>query len=66
MTIDERLDRLMDIVEAHDGQIEAHNEQIDGLIKLAGDLVKMSERHQSEIEQLVREWQAYLRRIPPQ
>jgi uncharacterized protein (DUF3084 family) len=64
MSIDERLDRLTGIVEslaasvvARDDQIEAHTRQIGALIELAA-------RHQKQIGNLEKQWQAYIKTLP--
>jgi chemotaxis regulatin CheY-phosphate phosphatase CheZ len=59
MTVDERLDRLTGIVEALAASVVAHDNQIDALVKVA-------EKQQQEMKDLVREWQAYLRTLPKQ
>jgi hypothetical protein len=59
MTTDERLDRLTGIVEALAASVVAHDNQIEALVKVA-------EKHQQEMKDLVREWQAYLRTLPKQ
>ena len=59
MTIDERLDQLAGIVEALAASVVAHDSQIEALVQVA-------ERHEREMKDLVREWQAYLRTPPRQ
>jgi len=59
MTIDERLDRLTGIVEPLAGQAVVRNGRIEALAQVA-------ERHEREMKDLVREWQAYLRTLPRQ
>jgi hypothetical protein len=51
MTVDERLDRLTGIVEALAASVVAHDNQIEALVKVA-------EKQQQEMKDLVREWQA--------
>ena len=60
------MDRLTGIVESLAASVVAHDDQIDGLIKVA-------EKHREELEQLRRSiaetdrlWQAYLKRLPTQ
>ena len=60
------MDRLTGIVESLASSVVAHDDQIDGLIKVA-------EEHREELEQLRhsiaetdRLWQAYLKRLPTQ
>ena len=64
MSTDERLDRLTGIVEslaasvvARDDQIEAHTRQIGALIELAA-------KHQKQIGNLEKQWQAYIKTLP--
>ena len=66
MTIDEKLDRLHDIVHtlaatvmAHDNKIEAHDRQIEGLIRAA-------EAQRRQISDLTSQWQAYINTLPKQ
>jgi chromosome segregation ATPase len=64
MTIDEKLESLHDsikgletIATAHQSTIEAHDRQIEALLKI-------SEENARNWEQLRREWQAYLNTLP--
>ena len=64
----------------HDDRIEAHDRQIEALIaadaridaqieansKAIAELIRAVERTEKATENLTREWQAYLRRLPPQ
>jgi hypothetical protein len=66
MTTREQLDRLTRIVDSLASSVVAHDNQIEALIKVA-------EKHSAEIAQIsreirgvTREWQAYLKRLPPQ
>jgi len=59
MTTDERLDRLTNIVDALATTVVAHDNQIDGLIKVA-------ERLSTQMADLDRRWQAYLNTLPRQ
>lgn len=66
MTTEEQMDRLTGIVGSLAASVVAHDDQIDGLIKVA-------EKHSEELEQLRRSiaetdrlWQAYLKRLPSQ
>ena len=73
MTTEQKLDSLTGIVEtlagaaaAHDPVLEAHDRQIEALIKLA-------DRSQAEMKELKKEaarterlWQAYLNTLPRQ
>ena len=59
MLIEEQLERLTGIVSALANTVVAHDNQIDALIKIA-------EKHEKALADLTRDWQAYLRRLPPQ
>jgi hypothetical protein len=66
VTTEEKLDRLTSIVDSlagsvvhHDNQIEAHDRQIEQLIKVA-------EKHSQQIADLSRQWQAYINTLPRQ
>lgn len=59
MTIDERMERLTGIVEALAATTVAHDNQIEALITIA-------EKHEKAIEDLHRQWQAYLNTLPRQ
>lgn len=80
MTFDEKLDRLGDIVRAlassvvaHDSQNDAHDRQIDGLIRVAeaqrlriDELNKSLEETGRAIAATERQWQAYINTLPKQ
>lgn len=66
MEIEERLNRLTNIVESLAATVVEHDDQIASLIRVA-------QRHQEELAELRRSmaetdrlWQAYLKRLPPQ
>lgn len=73
VTTEEKLDRLVGIVDSlaasmvhHDDQIEAHDRQIEALIRVA-------EKHDAQIAALAtqianteRQWQAYINTLPRQ
>jgi chromosome segregation ATPase len=73
MTIDEKLEILHDSIksleniaaihqaslESYEGSIKAHDRQIEALLAI-------TQENARNWEQLRREWQAYLKRIPPQ
>lgn len=59
MTTEEKIERLTNIVNALASSVVAHDNQIEKLITIA-------EKHEGEMQQLIREWQAYLRTIRPQ
>jgi Mg/Co/Ni transporter MgtE len=80
MTNEEQLAQLMSVVNAlaatvmhHDNKIEAHDRQIEAIVAITKDnssaisrLVDAIEQDRQAIKDLTREWQAYLRRLPPQ
>ena len=57
ITTEEQLQRLTGIVESLAGSVVAHDNQIDGLIKVA-------EKHQEQIANLEKQWQAYINMLP--
>jgi hypothetical protein len=57
ITTEEQLQRLTGIVESLPGTVVAHDNQIDGLIKVA-------EKHQEQIANLEKQWQAYINMLP--
>jgi hypothetical protein len=57
MTIDERMDRLTGIVEALPASVVAHDNQLESLIAVA-------EKHERAIEDMRKQWQAYLNTLP--
>jgi hypothetical protein len=68
-----RIDRLEAIVEtlaasvvAHDNQIEAIIHQTAANSKAIDRLEANAAKQQERLDRVVREWQAYLRRLPPQ
>jgi archaellum component FlaC len=66
MTIDERLDRLTGIVESLASSVVEHDDQIEGLIKIAqkhDEEIARLRRSSANIERLL---EAYLKRLPPQ
>jgi chromosome segregation ATPase len=73
MTTDERIDRLTGIVEtlaatvaAHDNSIEAHDRQIEALIAVAEKQDSRLRTLAQAIEDMSRQWQAYLNTLPRQ
>jgi phage shock protein A len=73
MSIDERLDRLTAVVESLAASVVEHDDQIEGLIKVAEKQQKAAEEGRRETDKLrqsiaetERLWQAYLKRLPPQ
>ncbi len=59
MTFEEKLDELRDIVRALASSVVAHDNQIEGLIKVA-------ELHSAQIAATERQWQAYINTLPKQ
>lgn len=80
MTNDEQLAKLMTAVNTlaatvmhHDNKIEAHDRQIGALIEATkqnaasiAELTRNIEQDRQAIKDITREWQAYIRRLPPQ
>jgi hypothetical protein len=66
VTTEEKLDRLTGIVESLAASVVHHDDQIDKLLAF-GEQLKVALQEQKErMDQLSREWQAYLRAIRPQ
>ncbi len=57
MTFEEKLDELRDIVRALASSEVAHDNQIEGLNKVA-------EKHSAQIAATERQWQAYINTLP--
>ena len=73
MTIKEQLESLTGVVSSlaasvvhRDNQIDAHDRQIDGLIKIAEKHAEQLREQKERMDQLSRDWQAYLTTIRPQ
>jgi len=66
MTVEEKIERLTGIVDALASSVVSHDNQIEGLIQVARlhneEIDKLGER----IDNLGRQLQAYLNRLPPQ
>ena len=54
---DARINKLIDLAETQQRQIEAHDTQIDALLTLA-------EKHAESQANLEKQWQAYIRTLP--
>jgi hypothetical protein len=66
VTTEEKLDRLTGIVESLAASVVHHDDQIDKLLAF-GEQLKVALQEQKErMDQLSREWQAYLHTIRPQ
>jgi hypothetical protein len=59
MTTDETIARLTGIVESLASTVVAHDNQIEGLIRVA-------EQNSSQIAVIERQWQAYIKAMPRQ
>jgi ABC-type transporter Mla subunit MlaD len=57
MSTDEQLQRLTNILDTLAGTVVAHDNKIDKLIDLA-------EKHQAQLANLERQWQAYINTLP--
>lgn len=67
------MDRLTGIVESLAATVVSHDDQIDGLIKVAqkhqeemGEFRKQMDELRRQHAENSRLWEAYLRRLPPQ
>jgi hypothetical protein len=59
MTVEEKIERLTGIVESLAGTVVAHDNQIEGLIRVA-------EKQADQIAAMERQWQAYINTLPRQ
>lgn len=66
MTTEQKIDRLTDIVDTLASTVVAHDNQIDGLIKVAEKHEIELARIESSLASLERQWQAYIRTLPRQ
>src|SRR5262249_22018631 len=73
MAIEEQLAKLTGIVESLASTVVVHDNQIDGLIKIAAQQSRQIEQQSKQIEQqskqiaaLERQWQAYINTLPRQ
>ena len=66
MTTEEKIDRLTAIVDTLASSVVAHDNQIDALIKIATRHEEAIAALNRQVEQTSREFQAYLKRLPPQ
>ena len=65
MTTEEKLDRLMGVVESLASSVVHHEDQIDKLITFAEKLNVALKEQKERLDQFSREWQAYLKAIRP-
>jgi ABC-type transporter Mla subunit MlaD len=66
VTTEEKIDRLTTIVDALAATVVAHDNQIEAVTANLKTLAQIVEKHDAELKTVVHEWQAYLRRLPPQ
>ena len=66
MTTEEKIDRLTGIVDTLASTVVAHDNQIDGLIKVAEKQGTRIQSLTAALEDMSKQWQAYLNRLPPQ
>jgi ABC-type transporter Mla subunit MlaD len=57
MSTEEQLQRMTNILEPLAGTVVAHDNQIEKLIEVA-------EKHQAQLANLERQWQAYINTLP--
>ena len=66
VTTKQQLDELRGIVSSLAASVVAHDNQIDGLIRLADKHSRDIARVDRQLANVIREWQAYLKRLPAQ
>jgi hypothetical protein len=73
MTTDERIERLTGIVDTLAASVVAHDAQIESLIEVAEKqgtriqaVITAAEKHERAIEDMHKQWQAYLNTLPRQ
>lgn len=66
MTTEQKLDRLTSVVDALASTVVAHDNQIEGLIQVAERDRAVIMALGDSITRLERQFEAYLRRLPPQ
>jgi hypothetical protein len=57
MSTEEQLQRMTNILDSLAGTVVAHDNQIEKLIEVA-------EKHQAQLANLERQWQAYINTLP--
>lgn len=65
MTVEERFERIENILAAVAANVAAHDDQIEGLIKVAESQREGLAELKDRMDQLSRDWQAYLTTIHP-
>jgi hypothetical protein len=66
LTTEEKIDRLTGIVDTLASTVVAHDNQIDDLIKVAEKQGTRIESLTGALEDMSKQWQAYLNRLPSQ
>ena len=66
MTTEEKIDRLTGIVEALPSTVVSHDNQIEGLIKVAEQQSAQIRQQSEQIASIERQWQAYINTLPHQ
>ena len=66
MTIEEQLQRLTGIVDSLAGSVVSHDNQIEGLIKVAEQQSAQIRQQSEQIASIERQWQAYINTLPHQ
>lgn len=64
MTIEEQIARLTGIVESLASPAVAHDNQIEGLVKVAEQQSAQIAQQSAQIASLERQWQAYVNTLP--
>jgi ABC-type transporter Mla subunit MlaD len=64
MTIEEQIERLTGIVNALAGTVVSHDNQIEGLIKVAEQQSAQIAQQSAQIAAIERQWQAYINTLP--
>ena len=66
MTVDEKIERLTGIVESLAATVVAHDDQIEGLIKVAEQQSAQIAQQTARFDAIERQWQAYINTLPRQ
>jgi uncharacterized protein (DUF3084 family) len=64
MSIDERLERLTGVVESLAASVVARDDQIDAHTRQIGALIELAAKHQKQMANLEKQWQAYIKTLP--
>jgi hypothetical protein len=65
LTAEEKIDRLTGIVDPLASTVVAHDNQIDGLIKVEEKQGTRLQSLTAALKDMSKQWQAYLNRLPP-